>query len=248
MEDDLISVEISVLVPSYNYGKFIKRAIDSILSQKFPKEKIEIIIIDGGSRDNTLDILSRYNNERDFYIYKQEKKGISNAINIGIERSKGKYILRLDADDAFYQGIISKEYDILEKKPKMDFVYPDYNYLILDEGGKIRKYLPNFSKDELIKRGDFLSGGTMFRKTLFEKYGGYDETIPTLDSYELILRLMNNNIQGYHIPEPLFEYTIHGSSLSNDTKLIEKTKKQIAEKYNIKYQKNINHPRNIYSM
>lgn len=243
----MIPVEVSVIVPTINYGRFIKRAIESIYFQNFPKEKIEVIVVDGKSTDNTFEILKEYENKNNFFIYTQEKKGISNAVNIGIEKSKGKYILRLDADDAFYQNIIYKEYKILEKNLNVDFAYPDYNYYLLEEEKWVRKYLPKFSKDEIIRRGDFLSGGTMFRKTIFKKYGDYDETIPTLDCYELILRLMKNNVMGYHIPEPLFEYTIHGSSLSDNTSLIEKTQNEIAQKYNIKFQKNINHPRNIYS-
>jgi hypothetical protein len=170
---------------------------------------------------------------------------LSNAVNEGIASSQGNYILRLDADDVFCQGIIEKEYRFLEKNPQIDFIYPDYLYTIVQKNQKIRKYLPVFSKEELMKRGDFLSGGTMYRKTVFQRFGGFDETIPTLDNYEFILRLMVNNVIGYHIPEPLYEYTIHGSSLSDDITLIEKTGALIAKKYGITYHKNEHHPRNI---
>lgn len=219
--------------------------MESVVSQNFPESKREIIVVDGNSTDNTNEILNEYKDLPNFFVKKQTGTGLSNAVNLGIASSHGKYILRLDADDVFYQGIIEKEYSILEKNPHIDFVYPDYMYFIQNVNRRIRKYLPVFSKEELMKRGDFLSGGTMYRKTVFNRYGSFDESIPTLDNYEFILRLMLNNVVGYHLPEPLFEYTIHGSSLSDEIDLIEKTGALIAQKYGITYHKNVHHPRNI---
>lgn len=240
-------MKISVILPTYNYGHFIKRAIESVLSQDYPASKRELIIVEGGSTDNTLEILNEYEDKENFYILNQKGKGLSNAVNQGILNSKGEYISRIDADDVFLQGILSKESEVLDNKPDIGFVYPDYYSFLYNENKKVRKFLPDFSKEEVIVRGDFLSGGTMFRKSLFEKYGYYNENIPNLDSYDMILRLMKNNVVGYHISEPLFEYTMHGSSMSDDTELIDKTGKEIAKKYGLTYTKNSNHPRNIYS-
>jgi len=240
-------MKISVILPTYNYGHFIKRAIESVLSQDYPVPKRELIIVEGGSTDNTLEILSEYEDEVNLRVLNQNGKGLSNAVNQGILNSKGEYISRIDADDIFLPGILSKESGVLDNNPDIGFVYPDYHSFIYNENKKVRKYLPDFSKEEVIGRGDFLSGGTMFRKSLFEKYGYYDEGIPNLDGYDMIIRLMKNNVIGFHINEPLFEYTIHGSSMSDDTELIDKTGEKIAKKYGLTYVKNRNHPRNIYS-
>jgi glycosyltransferase involved in cell wall biosynthesis len=240
-------MKISVIIPTYNYGKFIKRAIESVLSQDFPANQRELLIIDGGSTDETQAILKEYDNEKNLRIFFQPGKGISNAVNFGINQSLGKYISRIDADDVFYQGILTKEADILDKNPEIGFVYTDYFTCEYQENKKFRKHLPEFCKQEILERGDFLSLGTMFRKTLFETYGYYDEKIQTLDGYDMILRLMINNVVGYHIDQPLFEYTIHENSMYNDNELIEKTGRLIAKKYGLSYTKNQNHPRQYHN-
>ena len=240
-------MKVSIIIPTYNYGKFLERAIKSVLFQDYPILNRELIIVDGGSTDNTQEILNKFRNIENFVILNQKGKGLSNAVNYGILNSNGEYISRIDADDIFYQGILSKEIKILDNNSKVGFVYTDYNTFLYNENKKIRKYLPVFSKNEIIERGDFLSGGTMFRKSLFEKYGYYDEEIPTLDGYEMILRLMKNDVVGFHINEPLFEYTIHGDSMYDNVELIEKTGSDIAKKYGLSYIKNRYHPRNIYS-
>ena len=162
--------------------------------------------------------------------------------------SHGEFIISLDADDVFLPGILDKELNILKINPDYDFVYPDYYYSILSSGKRVIKKLPEFEPDELKSRGDFLSGGTMYRRSIFEKAGLFDETLETLESYEFILRLMAKGIKGFHIPEPLFEYTIHGLSMSDDIHQNRETGSFIAQKYGMIYSRNVNHPREILDL
>ncbi|OGC11370.1 hypothetical protein A3K48_02500 [candidate division WOR-1 bacterium RIFOXYA12_FULL_52_29] len=233
-------MKVSVIITSYNYGQYLKGALDSALAQDYPD--FEILVVYRPSGDSTEQVLAGYRDK--IKIIKQTGQGLANASNIGIKKAGGEYVIRLDADDIFYPGILAKEAAVLDKEP-VDFVYPDYNYLIEETGETVRKTLPAFDRDELLGRGDFLSGGTMFRRSLFDRVGLYDENLPTLESYELILRLMKNKIVGRHLAGPLFEYRVHGASMSDNTKLIEATGCQIAAKYGLEYKTGPSHPRKI---
>lgn len=85
---------VSVIIPAYNAGKYIEMAVNSALNQSYPN--IEVVVINDGSTDDTLDVLSRFPN---IVLISTENKGVSNARNMGIEASKGEYISFLDADD-----------------------------------------------------------------------------------------------------------------------------------------------------
>ncbi|MEO0267357.1 MAG: glycosyltransferase [candidate division WOR-3 bacterium] len=87
----------SIIIDTYNYGRFIEDAIDSVLNQTFPQKDMEIIVVDDGSTDNTSQIVKKYK-DKIKYIYK-ENRGQASALNLGIENSKGEYLVFLDADD-----------------------------------------------------------------------------------------------------------------------------------------------------
>jgi len=238
-------MKISVIITSYKYGKYLKAAIESALKQSFDAAQFEIIVVYRESGDETVAILEEYKQTPNFRVIKQAGKGLANASNLGIKNSSGEYVIRLDADDIFYENILAEEAKVLDANPEVDFVYPDYVYYIEKENKRIRKYLPDFDKQELIGRGDFLSGGTMYRRVLFDKVGYFDESLQTLESYEYILRLIHHNIRGYHLALPLFEYRLHVNSMSQNVELGEKTGKMIANKFGVNYTIGEHHPRRI---
>lgn len=105
---------VSVIIPTYNYTNYIMEAIDSILSQTYPKEKVEIIIVDDGSTDNTFDVLKDLIDKNSIQYYYQENKGKANATFNAIKRCTGKYIFNLDADDYFLQNKITEYVKVFE--------------------------------------------------------------------------------------------------------------------------------------
>ncbi len=102
--------KISVIIPTFNHGHYIKKAINSIFNQTY--KNFEIIIVDDGSTDNTLDIISIYGDSVR-YIY-QENRGLAGARNTGIQASKGEYLAFLDADDYFEAGNLGEKITFLE--------------------------------------------------------------------------------------------------------------------------------------
>lgn len=123
---------ISVVVPAYNAEKYIKKCIESILNQTY--KNIELIIINDGSKDNTARNIKSFDDGRIKYI-EQENKGVSRTRNLGIEKSKGKYLMFVDADDYIAADYVEKMYNYL-KNNKCSVVVSgmtqvDSNYNIL---------------------------------------------------------------------------------------------------------------------
>jgi len=106
---------VSVIIPTYNYNNYITEAIDSILNQNYPKEKIEIIVVDDGSTDDTFLVLKKFIDKNTIRYYFQENKGKANATFNAIQKCNGKYVFNLDADDYFLQDKISEYVKIFEK-------------------------------------------------------------------------------------------------------------------------------------
>ncbi len=105
---------VTVIIPTYNYAIYINTAIDSILNQDYPKDRIEIIVIDDGSTDNTKVSLFDYIKQGYVKYYYQNNKGKASATYNGIQISTGKYLFNLDADDVFLPNKISTVVDIFE--------------------------------------------------------------------------------------------------------------------------------------
>lgn len=105
---------VSVIIPTYNYAKYISNAINSVLEQDYPLDKIEIIVMDDGSTDGTKDVLSHYNNNKAIQYYYQPNQGKASATYKAIQNSNGKYIFNLDADDYFLPGKIRQTVEVFE--------------------------------------------------------------------------------------------------------------------------------------
>ncbi|MDB4902312.1 MAG: glycosyl transferase, group 2 [Mucilaginibacter sp.] len=105
---------VTVVIPTYNYAQFILEAINSIFNQTYPSDKIEIIVVDDGSIDDTKEVLSSLVNDRKIHYYHQQNKGKASATYLGIQKSSGKYIFNLDADDYFFTDKIFKTVNAFE--------------------------------------------------------------------------------------------------------------------------------------
>ena len=131
---------ISIIIPIYNNEKFISRCLDSIINQTY--KKIEIIIVNDGSTDKSLDVISKYEKKDNrIKVINKKNEGVSIARNIGIESSKGDYITFVDADDWLELDAIEKLYiEITEKN--VDVVRGNYyiNKFISDNANIAKMY------------------------------------------------------------------------------------------------------------
>lgn len=103
----LDKIKVSVIIPVYNEEKYIGRCIDSLLAQTFPLSMMEILIIDGGSNDNTIQIIQSFNKDS-IKILHNPKKMVTYALNIGIDNSRGDYIIRMDAHAQYATNYIER--------------------------------------------------------------------------------------------------------------------------------------------
>src|SRR6266852_9194662 len=112
---------ITVLIDTYNYGRFIEDAIESVLKQDFPVEQVEIVVVDDGSTDDTAERVKKYGS-RIRYLYKPNG-GQASAFNFGFANAKGEIIALLDADDVWMPVKLQRVYEELERRPAAGMVY-----------------------------------------------------------------------------------------------------------------------------
>ncbi|MGE4288393.1 MAG: glycosyltransferase family 2 protein [Salinivirgaceae bacterium] len=193
---------VSIIIPSYQYGKYLSDAIHSIIKQTYTNW--ECIIIDDGSTDNTKEICEKYSNQdnRITYFY-QKNSGLSAARNKGIANSIGTYIQFLDADDYLQPKKIEKQVLFLEQQPSINIVYSDVCYFFNNDKDKILKnrvgnlnesWMPYISgkgfliQNEFIDRNIIELGCALFRKKDVEFLGDFNNSFFGVADWEYLCR------------------------------------------------------------
>ncbi|NLL77153.1 MAG: glycosyltransferase [Clostridiales bacterium] len=203
-------MKITVVTPSYNQGVFIKRTIESVLSQGI--DDLEYIIMDGGSTDETVDILKEYG---DKIIWKSEKdKGQTDAVNKGIRAAHGEIIGWLNSDDIYYPNAIKKVMEVFENHPEINVVYGNANHINEDDIFIEEYYTEDFDYERLKDICFICQPSLFFRKKLVDKYGFLDDKLQYCMDYDYWLRLGKGE-RFYRLNE-----LIAGSRLYDDNKTL----------------------------
>ncbi|MBW4680815.1 MAG: glycosyltransferase [Microcoleus vaginatus WJT46-NPBG5] len=201
------SPKVSVIIPCYNLGLYIDEAVDSVLSQTY--QDFEIIIIDDGSTDQyTRDLLKNYLRPQ-CQILKTENQGVSSARNLGINASKGSYILPLDADDIIGDTYLEKAVKILDENKKIGIVYSEVELF-----GEVNAHwkLPPYQFPEILLRNSIVCTG-LFRAEDFKQTKGYDvNLIYGREDHDFWLSIIELGREVYRIPEVLFFYRQRAAS------------------------------------
>lgn len=186
-----IKTKISVLMPSFNCGKYIHSAINSVLNQTY--KDFEFIIIDDGSADNTAEIISSFKDERIKY-YKTEHKGTSAALNYGISLCNGEWIARIDADDMNTPVRLERQVKFIEENPECDVISSWSVYF--KDPAKIMFILkePLYHK-EIYKYLDIHNplnqSALICRKSIFTEFK-FNVSLDSNEDYEFIYRIRDN--------------------------------------------------------
>ncbi len=199
---------ISVMMPTYNNGKYIKQAIDSIYIQNY--ENMEIIVVDDGSTDNTKEIVKSYKDIKYFYT---EHGGISHARNIALENSEGEYIAFCDSDDYWLPGKISAQMQYFKENPNSEIVFTKYEVFFENENLKVNKRAMH--EKEIEDSFKQYLPSTLLKKELFEKYGNFDEKFSGIEDCEFIYRITMKGINiNHYIDKNFYMRRIHGNNIT----------------------------------
>lgn len=204
-------VPISIIMPTYNCGEYIKEAIESILNQTF--KDFELIVIDDGSIDNTAQIIKTINDDRIVYI-KNRHRGIVYALNTGLNLARGKYIARMDADDICYPERLQKQYNLMEEKT--DIIVCGTHIVFHDNSVGSCGY--GYWGDPLacLAQGNIIYHGTVMIRNQFiiERKLQYQHK-PHAEDYYMWFEIVKNGGLLYTIPEILYFYRSNKSQVTN---------------------------------
>lgn len=210
-------MKISIITATYNSGGTLRSALESVLRQTYTD--FEYLVIDGGSKDNTLKIIQSYQPEfkGKLHCISEPDKGIYDAMNKGIRMATGELIGLLNSDD-FYtsDNVLQRVADIMEDKD-IDAVYGDVHYV---DGNKLNRCVRYYSSRPF-RRGwmrlGFMPAHPSFycRREIYERFGAFDTTYKVAADFENLLRLIYvNRIRTRYIPMDFVTMRTGGASTS----------------------------------
>jgi len=199
--------EVSVIITTYNYGRYLEQAVSSVLDQTF--QSTEIIIVDDGSTDDTKTIGERLADPwKGIHYLRQTNRGASAAANYGIRHSHGRYITVLDGDDWMAPTRLERLYEVAVKHPH-SVVYDDVMFCYTD-GRQEHKPLADYDFHRLLER-NMMHKGMLYPVKAWREVGGYSNAMDDgREDWEFNIRLGLACWCGVHIPEPLYMYRRQG--------------------------------------
>ena len=185
---------VSVVVPTYNYGKFLPRALDSALAQSLAP--FEIIVVDDGSTDGTRDVLKRYRDS--VHVVYQNNRGVSAARNAGFRLARGELVAFLDSDDVWHPNKLQQQIALLRRHPECGAI--GCGVQVVDaEGQPIRTVLfedaAGNASDRVCRialRRSWVGGsgsGALIPAEVVRQVGGFDETLSAAEDWDMWLRI-----------------------------------------------------------
>lgn len=215
--------EISVVIPTYNYGRYLPTAIDSVLAQQ--GVDVEVVVVDDGSTDNTQEVLGAYVGR--IRVLQQNNQGAPAARNLGLQEARGEFILFLDADDRLLPDALLSRLEYLRLHPECDWVYGPQEYRS-EHGGDdtvdwdYSRFAYRYARQGNILAylllGELIQTSTVLaRCETVRQIGGFRLDLPVLQDYELWLRLAAVARVGY-VEESNVVVMTHPSSLSHSSK------------------------------
>jgi glycosyltransferase involved in cell wall biosynthesis len=196
--------EISVVVATHNMGRFLPNALDSLLAQSLPQHKFEIIVVDDGSTDSTKEVLSRFAS-RVRILRHPRRRGLVPSVNRGLQQARGRYLVRVDADDEAAPDLLYLGSRWLRANPRAACVVSDR--IELRQGRRVRKKVDPENPYSLI------ACGSVFPTRLLRNIGHYRQLY--WEEYDLYLRLREQG-EFLYLPLPRYFYRKHARSMTHN--------------------------------
>lgn len=200
--------KISIVTPSFNQGRFIEETILSVLNQRY--QPLEYIVIDGGSTDETVDVIRRYEDRLTYWVSEKDR-GQVHAINKGIEKATGEIFAFINSDDVYLPGVLATVAEYFESHPESEWVCGDT--IMFGEGTAtelIQTVVPKSAAHCLSWAYKASQPGHFWKRELVQ--GGFDEQWPYDFDHDLYVRLLLAGHKCEHIPLPFACYRLHAAS------------------------------------
>lgn len=199
-------MKISVVIPMYNAETSIQRCLQSVLDQTY-SGPMEVILVNDGSEDNGEAVAQAFikqcNDPRfSFRYFSQHNQGVSKARNVGMENSVGEYIALLDSDDEWDAQKLERQIEVLNQHPAIDFLGTSRNGETLRILGKKIDRLHRATVNELFITMYPQTSTAIFKRSLFERLGGYDESLRFAEDGDFWIRYCAAS-HFYYLPESL---------------------------------------------
>lgn len=204
---------VSVVIPTFNRVHLLERAINSVLTQT--NNNFELIVVDDGSTDNTLSLLSPKFPQ--VHWIHQQNSGVSKARNRGILQAKGKWIALLDSDDVWHPQKLELQLKFIQKTPSILFCHTDEQWIRNEVKVNPPSYLNKTNEQIFINSLDrciICPSSVLMHKSILEKVGLFDEKLPVCEDYDLWLRLLISHDIAYLPQKLVTKYGGHKDQLS----------------------------------
>tara|TARA_X000000950_G_scaffold278491_1_gene369511 strand:+ start:7460 stop:8119 length:660 start_codon:yes stop_codon:yes gene_type:complete len=212
MKNKQVSPDVSVIVCTYNHGKWIERCLRSLVNQDFIKSsEYEVIIIDDCSKDYTQKILKNFEFENFRFFKNRKNLGLPNSLNKALKLSFGKYVVRVDSDDFVRRNFIYLTRLFLNLNREYQAVAVDY-YKVNDN----EEFLSKNSAEK-----DEIACGVMFRKECLFDIGLYNPKFKMREGHEMKIRFKKKHKIGY-LNLPLYKYRFHDTNRTKNIKNLNK--------------------------
>ena len=200
--------KVSIITPSFNQGQFLEASIRSVLDQDYPN--IEYILVDGGSKDDSVEIIKKYADRLTWWVSEKDK-GHADALNKGFSRATGDILAWLNSDDVYFPRAVSEAVASLKSQPEVGLVYGDAD-LIDDSGTTIGQFGSKQTGYRPMLRGSvhIPQATTFFRADVWRRVGPLDLTLFFSFDYDLWVRIAKVS-RVLYVPKRWAKFRIHGA-------------------------------------
>ena len=218
---------LSIITINRNNANGLDKTIQSVINQSY--EDFEYIVIDGNSTDHSIDIIKKYNSNINYWVSETDK-GIYNAMNKGIAKANGNYVLFLNSGDYLVNSDVLKS--VFEKQQTADIIYGNMQ-IDWGNGKIISGKMPDKITFKQMYIDTLWHPVSFIKKTLFDKYGLYNETYKVVADYDFFFKvIIINNVTTYHINVDIAMYNLNGlSSLPENKALEQAERRKVIESY-----------------
>lgn len=210
-----MNTKISIVLPTYNGEKYIRKSIESILGQTYTNW--ELIVVNDCSTDNTLKIVEQYmlKDSRIRLISNETNQKLPRALNIGFKKATGEFLTWTSDDNIYFRSAFETMTDELKANKDIDLVYCNYNIVNLEDGEFVK--IAKMKEPDELRFVNVVGACFLYRRALADKIGEYDPGFFLAEDYEYWIRAyLGGNLK--HIDKTLYEYGVHKENLTSTRK------------------------------